>query len=74
MRQTKKNQKWMKKMEDRWERADTCEHDYTTHVCPICGQHFCWSCCGATNVHQGGKYDDDFMLCPKCGHDICQDN
>lgn len=45
-------------------------HEYSEETCPKCGKVFCWSCCGGTNVHQGGKYEPDFMLCPKCGHDI----
>lgn len=30
---------------------------------------FCASCCENTNLHEGGKYDPDFMTCPGCGHD-----
>ena len=48
-------------------------HEYTTEQCPKCGAVFCFSCCGATNVHHGGKHEPDFMECPKCGHDIKSD-
>ena len=53
-----------------------CEdgHRYASRKCPICGTVFCWSCCGGTNVHQGGKYETDFMFCPACGHDIYKKN
>jgi len=45
-------------------------HAYAEKICPKCGADFCWACCGNTNVHEGGKYEPDFMTCPKCGHDI----
>jgi hypothetical protein len=45
-------------------------HGYAEHTCPACGQDFCFSCCGSTNVHEGGKYSPDFMTCPACGFDI----
>ena len=44
-------------------------HEYDGKTCRKCGEEFCWACCRDTNVHHGGKYDKDFMLCPKCGHD-----
>jgi hypothetical protein len=44
------------------------DHEYAERICPKCGQDFCFSCCGATNVHEGGKYEPDFMACPACGH------
>lgn len=44
-------------------------HEYAEKECPSCGDVFCWTCCGSTNVHEGGKYIPDFMLCPSCGHD-----
>jgi hypothetical protein len=44
-------------------------HEYAPKICPACGRDFCYSCCGGTNVANGGKYDDDYMLCPDCGHD-----
>lgn len=65
----KQNQNWMTDMERFYARVDNCQHPYSTKVCPICGQHFCWECCRDTNVHLGGKYEEDFMTCPKCGHD-----
>jgi len=45
-------------------------HEYADNTCPICGQVFCWACCARTNVHEGGKYQPDYMHCPRCGHDI----
>lgn len=48
-------------------------HEYADKVCQACGRDFCYSCCGGTNVDQGGKYDPDYMLCPQCGHDYYQD-
>lgn len=47
--------------------ADT--HEYSPVECSKCGHVFCFACCGYTNVHQGGKYVDDKMTCPNCGHD-----
>lgn len=44
-------------------------HEYAEKTCVKCGHVFCFSCCGNTNVHEGGKYQPDFMECPKCGHD-----
>jgi len=44
-------------------------HKYEEKTCPKCGEHFCYACCGSTNVDQGGKYELDFMTCPKCGFD-----
>ena len=48
-------------------------HEYAEKVCAKCGATFCWSCCGRTNVHEGGKYQPDFMECPSCGHDYYSD-
>ena len=45
-----------------------CEHNYTEKVCK-CGNVFCYDCCAGTNTDQGGKYDPDYMFCPKCGAD-----
>lgn len=45
-------------------------HEYSEIECPKCGVVFCWNCCRSTNVHQGGKHEPDFMLCPSCGHDV----
>jgi len=45
-------------------------HEYSEKTCPKCGQVFCWNCCGKTNVHEGGKYEPDFMECPACGYDF----
>jgi hypothetical protein len=45
-------------------------HEYAERICPACGQEFCFTCCGATNIHEGGKYQPDFMECPVCGWDI----
>jgi len=50
---------------------NSCEngrHEYAEKVCE-CGNSFCYSCCGSQNVDQGGKYEPDFMTCPKCGKD-----
>ena len=47
---------------------EECNHPYATKKCPMCGHIFCYSCCRATNVDQGGKHEPDFMSCPKCGH------
>jgi MinD superfamily P-loop ATPase len=44
-------------------------HEYDEKTCQECGEDFCFSCCESTNVHEGGKYTSDFMLCPNCGHD-----
>jgi len=44
-------------------------HEYAEKTCPKCGAVFCWNCCASTNVHQGGKHEPDYMLCPVCGHD-----
>ena len=44
-------------------------HEYATKTCPECGKIFCYSCCGGQNVDQGGKYEPDYMFCPKWGHD-----
>ena len=53
--------------------ANPCDgeggHEYSGNICPNCGRDFCYSCWGSTNVHEGGKYDPDFMDCPHCGHD-----
>ena len=43
-------------------------HEYAEKNC-ICGAVFCFTCSGGTNVHEGGKYEPDFMLCPICGRD-----
>ena len=48
------------------------EHEYAEKICPHCGIMFCYTCCGGTNVDQGGKYDPDYMNCPNCGHDYYQ--
>jgi len=48
-------------------------HEYSTNICPKCKRDFCWACGGNTNVHEGGKYEPDFMYCPQCGHDIYSD-
>jgi hypothetical protein len=45
------------------------QHQYSANTCE-CGREFCYSCCGGTNVDQGGKYDPDYMLCPSCGRDF----
>ena len=44
-------------------------HEYAEKECLKCGQVFCYSCCGSQNVDQGGKYEEDYMTCPVCGHD-----
>ena len=43
-------------------------HEYSEKICG-CGKVFCYSCCGSTNVDQGGKYEADYMTCPACGLD-----
>ena len=43
-------------------------HEYSEKTCQKCGEDFCFSCCKSTNVHEGGKYEEDYMLCPTCGH------
>ena len=53
-----------------WENICKQNHAYSEETCPKCGAVFCYTCCGGTNVAEGGKYQDDFMLCPECGHDI----
>lgn len=50
--------------------TDDGQHEYSEYICPKCGRDFCFACCGGTNVDQGGKYEEDFMYCPGCGHDI----
>lgn len=52
----------------------TGNHEYASETCPKCGKVFCWACCGGTNVHQGGKYEPDFMLCPVCKTDVKAEN
>ena len=47
-------------------------HEYAEKVCSKCGHDFCWSCCGGTNVHEGGKHTPDYQYCPSCGHDWYQ--
>ena len=49
-------------------------HEYAERTCAQCGRDYCWSCCGATNVHEGGKHSPDFMECPDCGHDWYAEN
>jgi hypothetical protein len=44
-------------------------HEYAEKTCK-CGEVFCFYCCGGTNVHQGGKYEKDYMFCPSCGADF----
>ena len=46
-------------------------HEYGVKTCTQCGADFCYSCCGGTNVDQGGKHDPDYMHCPVCGYDYC---
>ena len=45
-------------------------HEYSEETCPKCGAKFCFNCCGGTNVHEGGKYEPDYMLCPVCKTDV----
>lgn len=45
------------------------DHAYDKKTCPKCGLAFCFSRCSGTNVHKGGKYEPDFMVCPNCGED-----
>ena len=51
------------------ENKEACEHAYSEKDCPKCGHVFCYDCCGGQNVDQGGKYEGDYMYCPRCGHD-----
>ena len=44
-------------------------HEYNKKNCPNCEATFCYSCCGRTNVDQGGKHEPDYMTCPVCEHD-----
>ena len=44
-------------------------HEYAEKTCK-CGEVFCFSCSRDTNVHEGGKYEPDYMLCPACGADF----
>ena len=48
---------------------EKCEHDYEIKTCPKCGGEFWYLCCSGTNADQGGKYDPDYMMYPKCGQD-----
>ena len=48
-------------------------HEYGEKTCQSCGEVFCFSCCGGTNVHNGGKYVADYMFCPVCGRDWYED-
>ena len=50
------------------------DHEYADKVCGACGKVFCFSCCHDTNVHEGGKYEEDYMLCPQCGYDYYSDS
>ena len=45
-------------------------HEYATKRCSRCETRFCFTCCGRTNVHEGGKHTPDFMLCPICQTDF----
>ena len=54
------------------QQAEGCtdgRHPYAPKICWACGTVYCFSCCGRTNVHEGGKHDKDQMTCPTCGHD-----
>lgn len=44
-------------------------HQYAEKTCK-CGHVFCFACCEDTNVHEGGKYEPDYELCPVCGADL----
>lgn len=48
-------------------------HEYADKKCEKCQAVYCWTCCGQTNVHEGGKHVEDFMLCPVCGHDYYEE-
>jgi hypothetical protein len=48
-------------------------HEYAEITCQ-CGTIFCWSCCRDTNVHEGGKYQPSYMICPICGTDCMKTN
>lgn len=65
----------------KWMSAHSCDdihccecgrHEYDEKRCE-CGHTFCYSCCGNTNVDQGGKYEKTFMNCPVCGQDYYEE-
>jgi len=66
-------QSWAELAEGCQDLGWTRTHEYATETCPECRQVFCFTCCGGTNHHEGGKYTPDFKLCPRCGHDIDQE-
>lgn len=45
-------------------------HEYSEVKCPLCGEVFCFNCCSGTNIHYGGGYNGEYMICPRCGVDI----
>ena len=49
-------------------------HEYSERLCPKCESIYCYNCCRATNVDQGGKYQPDYMHCPHCGYDWYEEN
>jgi len=49
-------------------------HNYPSKTCPECGAIFCYTCCGSTNVEEGGEYKPDYMTCPVCGRDYFSTN
>ena len=59
------------------ERLSGCQkgyHVYSVKTCVNCNKNFCFNCCEDTNIHEGGKYEKDFMYCPNCGQDYYSDD
>ncbi len=52
-----------------------CNHPYPEIKCYKCNGIFCYDCCGETNMDnvQATLNRGDYMLCPHCGKDICQE-
>ena len=48
------------------------DHEYAERLC-VCGAVFCYGCCRSTNVDQGGRHEENYMLCPKCGRDYYEE-
>lgn len=48
----------------------SCEngfHEYAEHVCEVCGEVFCFSCC-ETNASMCKNPENEYWVCPACGH------
>lgn len=48
-----------------WENSGYYE-DGTHYTCPFCGVVWC--------LNEGDPEDNDMNFCPKCGHDMREDN